>query len=159
MQKLKDLLGGSKEDMRNRSGSNTSAESFVTGASCGVKGWITSKAFSIVFFIKFKFWSTFVWFFNTSLISEFSHLKPRPFLWMISLPKWYQESSAEIFYEIPQGNLYVYYGLWWLWHYDARNVYCSPSIALRTFGQRYQNEQFSSNYPVSLVGFQKFFLF
>ena len=48
MQKLKDLLGGSKEDMRNRSGSNTSAESFVTGASCGVKGWITSKAFSIV---------------------------------------------------------------------------------------------------------------
>jgi hypothetical protein len=35
MQKLKDLLGGSKEDMRNRSGSNTSAESFANNVCTG----------------------------------------------------------------------------------------------------------------------------
>ena len=35
MQKLKDLLGGSKEDMRARSGSNTSAESFANNVCTG----------------------------------------------------------------------------------------------------------------------------
>ena len=38
MQKLKDLLGGSKEDMRARSGSNTSAESFANNVCTGGGG-------------------------------------------------------------------------------------------------------------------------
>ena len=38
MQKLKDLLGGSKEDMRTRSGSNTSAESFANNVCTGGGG-------------------------------------------------------------------------------------------------------------------------
>ena len=49
MQKLKDLLGGSKEDMRARSGSNTSAESgnnVCTGG--GVKVVTDPKGFLAV---------------------------------------------------------------------------------------------------------------
>ena len=45
MQKLKDLLGGSKEDMRARSGSNTSAESGTGG---GLKMVTDSKGFLAV---------------------------------------------------------------------------------------------------------------
>jgi hypothetical protein len=50
MQKLKDLLGGSKEDMRARSGSNTSAESFANnvGTGGGVKVVTDPKGFLAV---------------------------------------------------------------------------------------------------------------